>query len=165
MKHPNVVHEDDMSWSEATHGKFRYKRKLIGQEAGSARLGCSFYEVAPNSSAWPAHFHYANEEAIYILDGAGTLRLGDAEVPVRKGHFIALPSGAGHSHRLVNTSAAPLRYLCVSTMIEPDVVMYPDSKKVGVGVGPRGKRIYAGVFRLGSEVDYFTGEPDAGEKS
>jgi uncharacterized cupin superfamily protein len=159
---PNVVHQEEMRWTENSRGSgFGFKRKLLGQAAGSVQLGCSLFEVAPGKSAWPFHYHWANEEAIYILDGAGTLRLGDEKIEVRAGDYIAMPAGPAHPHRLINTSSAPLRYLCFSTVIDTEVCVYPDSKKVAVGIGPSGKKVFGAIYRRGTEVDYYDGEPDA----
>ncbi|HUY26314.1 MAG TPA: cupin domain-containing protein [Candidatus Binataceae bacterium] len=159
---PNVVHQDEMPWTENSRGSgFAFKRKLLGQAAGGLNLGCSLFEVSPGKSAWPFHYHWANEEAIYVLGGIGTLRLGDEKIEVRAGDYIAMPRGPTHPHRLINTSNAPLRYLCFSTMIETEVCVYPDSKKVGVGIGPAGKKAFAAVYRRGTDIDYYDGEPDA----
>jgi uncharacterized cupin superfamily protein len=166
-RHAAIVNQADLDWAEApASGAFRCRRKQLGAAAGARMLGASLYEVLPGASAFPRHFHSANEEAIYILDGAGTLTLGDAQFPVGRGDFIALPAGAAHAHRLANTSNAPLVYLCVSTMIAPEVSFYPDSGKVGVMVGsaPGGdktRRTFEGIFRTGAKVGYFDGEPDA----
>jgi uncharacterized cupin superfamily protein len=162
----NVVHEDALEWTDAAQGKFRCRRKMLAAAAGARMLGASMFEVPPGASAWPYHFHCANEEAIYVLEGAGTLRLGDAKIALRQGHFVALPAGRAHAHRLDNTSEAPLRYLCVSTMIDPEVAILPDSDKVYVMVGAppggdKSKRTFAGIFRRETEVGYFDGEPDA----
>ena len=35
----------------------------------------------------------------------------------------------------MNVSDATLRYLCFSTMVEPDVMIYPGSEKIGAFVG------------------------------
>jgi uncharacterized cupin superfamily protein len=50
-------------------------------------------EVSPGRTAWPYHYHTANEEAIYILHGAGTLRVGNVRSTVTAGDYIALPAG------------------------------------------------------------------------
>jgi uncharacterized cupin superfamily protein len=80
---------------------------------------------------------------------------------VRAGDYIAMPAGPAHPHRLINTSSAPLRYLCFSTSIDTEVCVYPDSKKVAVGIGPTGKKVFGAIYRRGTEVDYYEGEPDA----
>lgn len=160
--HPNVVAADDLPWVDFSRGRgFRYRRRILGEAAGGAKLGCSLYELAPGASAFPRHFHSANEEAIYVLEGSGTLLLGDQRVPVKAGDYAALPVGPDHAHRLVNSSQAPLRYLCISTQDEVEICGYPDSDKLSMSVGPRSKRTIGAMYRRGSAVDYFDGEPDA----
>jgi uncharacterized cupin superfamily protein len=166
MKSLNVVNQDQIAWTAAAQGKFRYRRKAFTAPAGMQRLGASLYEVEPGASAFPRHYHCANEEAIFVLEGEGTIALGESETQVRAGDLIAIPRGAEYAHRLTNSSQGPLRYLCFSTMIEPDVGVYPDSNKVGFFAGsapggPKELRRLTGLYRRDSVVGYFDGEPDA----
>jgi uncharacterized cupin superfamily protein len=76
---------------------------------------------------------------------------------------VALPTGAEGAHQLVNSSEAVLRYLCFSTMVEPDVTVYPDSGKVGIlgGAapgGPKEDRTFSKLLRDDTEVGYYDGE-------
>ena len=163
---PNVVGEAELEWSEQLHGeRFGHRRKQLGAAAGGRRLGCSLYEVPPGRTAFPRHYHLANEEALYVLEGSGTLRNGQEgeEVGLSRGDYVALPAGAAGTHQLVNTSGAALRYLCFSTMAEPDVMVYPDSGKIGVfgGAapgGPKGERTFSRFLRDDAEVGYYEGE-------
>jgi uncharacterized cupin superfamily protein len=98
-----------------------------------------------------------------VLEGSGTLRIGGEEVQVSKGDYVALPARAERAHQLVNSSEAVLRYLCFSTMIEPDVMVYPDSGKVGIFGGaapgePKEKRTFSKFLRGDAEVGYYDGE-------
>jgi len=164
--HPNIVGQGDLEWSEQSHGQgFGYRRKQLGAVAGGRRVGCSLYEVPPGRAAFPRHYHLANEEAIYLLEGSGTLRIGQQgeEIEVSEGDYVALPVGADGSHQLLNTSGAPLRYLCFSTMVEPEVMVYPDLGKVGVfgGAapgGPKEERTFSKFLRGDAEVGYYDGE-------
>ena len=70
-----------------------------------------------------------------MLEGSGTLRIGGEEIRVSQGDYVALPARAQAAHQIVNDSGAVLRYLCFSTMVEPDVMIYPDSGKVGIFAG------------------------------
>ncbi len=164
MRHPNVVNESELAWNEHSHGeKFGYLRKSLSGAAGGENLGCSLYEVPPGRRAWPRHYHLANEEAIYVLEGSGTLRIGDAEVEISAGDYVTLPAGEEGAHQVVNSSGAVLRYLCFSTMTEPDVMVYPDSNKVGIfgGAAPGGnkeKRTFSRFLRGDAEAEYFEGE-------
>ncbi len=160
---PAIVNEADLRWTEQTHGEaFAVRRKQLGAAAGGQKLGCSLLEIPPGKKGWPLHSHLANEEALYVLAGHGTLRLGTQEVPVGAGDYVALPVGEGHAHQLINTGSDRLRYLAFSTMIEPDVLVYPDSKKIGVLAGtapggPKERRTLTGYWR-DERVDYWDGE-------
>jgi uncharacterized cupin superfamily protein len=164
MDRPNVIGDGDLEWDEQSRGeKFGCRRKQLGSAAGGEKLGCSLYEVPPGRRAWPYHYHLANEEAIYVLEGSGTLRIGGEEIWVSEGDYVAFPAGEEASHQLINSSEAVLRYLCFSTMVEPDVMVYPDSGKVGIfaGAAPGGskeKRTFSKFLWSGAEVGYYDGE-------
>jgi uncharacterized cupin superfamily protein len=86
VDHPNVVNESKSKWGEQSHGEsFGYRRKILGTAAHGEKIGCSLYEVSPGRKTWPYHYHLANEEAIYILEGSGTLRIGRREVTLSGG--------------------------------------------------------------------------------
>jgi uncharacterized cupin superfamily protein len=81
---------------------------------------------------------------------------------------VALPVGESGAHQVVNDSGEPLRYLAFSTMIEPEVAVYPDSDRVGVLAGqpPGGdvrKMTLFGQFRREDAVPYWEGE-EAGDE-
>ncbi|MGE5659157.1 MAG: cupin domain-containing protein [Actinomycetota bacterium] len=161
---PPIVHVDQLEWIQQQQSpNFHCFRKQLGAVAGGQKLGCSLYELPPGCRSWPYHYHYANEEAIYILAGTGTLRLAGEEIAVTPETYIALPAGKNSAHQLINTGNVPLRYLCFSTMVEPDITAYPDSGKVGVfaGTPPGGnkeKRTLSEFFPVDAAVDYWDGE-------
>lgn len=162
-RHPHIVNQEDIDWTGGGNGaRFDYQRKWFTPAVGARQLGCSLYRVAAGKTAFPHHRHFANEEAIYVLAGRGTLRIDDAEFPVGPGDYVALPAD-GPAHQLINSGSEDLDYLCLSTMIHPDLTYYPDSDKVGAfaGSGPGGDksiRTFNAVFRVGSAVDYYDGE-------
>jgi uncharacterized cupin superfamily protein len=156
------VHESDIEWTETERGETTFKRKQLGEAADSEQLGCSLYELPAESKSWPYHYHTANEEALYVLDGSGMLRLGGETHALRAGDYVAFPADESGAHRVVNDSEEPLRYLAFSTMNEPDVTMYPDSEKLGVFVGapPGGRdgRTLTKYYRQDDDVDYWESE-------
>jgi uncharacterized cupin superfamily protein len=99
-----------------------------------------------------------------ILEGTGTLRFGANTFPVRAGDVIACPAGGQDTaHQLIASDDGELRYLAISTMLQPDVGEYPDSGKFIVMSGnpPGGskdKRLLHFVGRRESAVDYWEGE-------
>ncbi len=160
-----LVNLSEVPLREHRHGE-RYAARLgaIAPLIGARKLGCRIAVVPPGSRAWPFHSHYANEELFLILEGSGTLRMGNAEYPLRSGDLVCAPAGGlDTAHQIVNTSSADLRYLCISTMLEPDVTLYPDSGKFGVfaGAPPGGRRearLFEAAARLSDRVDYWEGE-------
>lgn len=156
------TNEADLEWSGTERGETHFRRKQLGRAAGGDRLGCSLYELPAGAKSWPYHYHTGNEEALYVLAGEGTLRSHEGSSPLAAGDYVALPAGEEGGHRVVNDGDEPLRYLAVSTMVEPDVSVYPDSGKFGVFAGsPPGSdepRSVHGYYRLDDDVDYWDGE-------
>jgi uncharacterized cupin superfamily protein len=156
----NVVNEASIPWKEEGHGERNaYKRKKLGVAAGAQKLGCSLLELPPGKRSFPLHWHGANEEAFYVLSGRGKLRLGTSSLDVGPGDSVSLGCEAEHAHQLINDGHEPLRYLAISTMITPEIVFYPDSRKVMAmsGRSQTGSPL-GGVFRESSAVDYWDGE-------
>ena len=106
---------------------FAFRRKRLAAAAGGKGLGVSWFELQPGQKAFPLHFHLANDEAVFVLEGEGVLRLGDEEHALRAGDYVAFPPGPP-GHQIVNRSQSPLRYLAMSTMREPEVAVYPSLK-------------------------------------
>ena len=87
---PHIVNLEDLEWQHSEHeSRFESYRKSPGADTGARQIGCSLYRVPPGKCAFPLHAHATNEEAIYILSGSGTLRLGSEntiqEHPIRGG--------------------------------------------------------------------------------
>jgi uncharacterized cupin superfamily protein len=147
----------------ANAGKFEVMDGPIGPAIGARQLGCSLAVVAPGKRAYPFHAHHVNEELVVILEGAGVVRIGEREHPIRKGDVIAFPAGGRETaHQIINTSGAELRYLAMSTMIPMEVVEYPDSSKISVKVGSApgdpATPAFAWRGRPGASLDYWDGE-------
>jgi len=141
-----------------TAERFDASRALLGAAIGLKKLGCSLLQVAPGRAAYPFHSHRANDEMFYVIAGRGELRLGDQRHAVKAGDLVGCPSGGPETaHQLVNTGHEPLRYLAVSTQLDPEICEYPDSGKVGAYCDGPGE----GFFHLGrrdAQVDYWDGE-------
>jgi len=159
----HVVSADALAWDEYDPPRegHRYRRKQLGAAAGGVDLGTSLYDVPPGSRAWLPHYHTGNEEAIYVLEGEGTVVLGvDRESQaVSAGDYVALPRGEVGYHDVV-AGETGLRYLLVSTMEEPDITVYPDDGKVGLyaGSAPGGDseaRTLSTYLDASAEVDYW----------
>ena len=56
---------------------------------------CDRLLIEPGKRAFPFHNHHANEEMFYVIEGAGTLRFGKNEYPVRAGDVMVVFSHGG----------------------------------------------------------------------
>ena len=159
----SIVHEDDVEWEDTERGTvFENRRRKLSAAAGGEGIGCSLTEVPPGKTAWPFHAHLGNEEAIYVLEGRGTLRLGDQQKPLKAGDYVAFLPREDAAHQVINTSDAPLRYLAISTMNPTDVVLYPDSGKRGIFAGGApglASRSVTAFVPADAAVEYWEGEP------
>ncbi|MDD3242355.1 MAG: cupin domain-containing protein [Eubacteriales bacterium] len=113
------------------------------------------YEIPPGKAGYPYHCHLANTEVFYVLEGEGRLETPEGTRAVKKGDFIACPPGENGAHRLFNASQAePLIYIDFDTANSPDIVHYPDSKKVGIIA----RGMESKFFQMRDEADYYDGE-------
>lgn len=154
-----VVNENDVEWIERSHGEtFASQRARLSEAAGNEKLGCSLYEIPPEHSHCPYHYHSPNEEALYVLSGTGTLRGASGEEEISSGDYAAFPAGEEGAHQIINDSTETLRYLCFSTRRDPDVTVYPDSNKTGV-FWDKNPDAPNQIFQGDGNVDYWKDEP------
>jgi uncharacterized cupin superfamily protein len=163
-RHKHVINVDEVEPQTTTEGaRFGFTTRGLGRATDARGIGCSWYEVAPGRAAFPRHWHAANEEALFVLEGEGTLRIGDDQVRVGRGDYVTLPTGPEAAHKLTNTGPGPLRYLCFSTLVPTEIVGYPDSKKIGAAVFDPTSRWAAPprvrmIVREDAQVGYYEGE-------
>ncbi len=137
---------------------FRSRRARIGYELGTELIGCSLWELPAGEAAYPYHFHYADEELVIVLSGRPTLRTPEGVRELEEGEALRFGLGEEGAHQIINRSEEPVVLLAVSSHGRPDVVVYPDSDKIGVGERlPQGGGLRA-FFKRGDGVGYFEGE-------
>ncbi|MDQ6914847.1 MAG: cupin domain-containing protein [Actinomycetota bacterium] len=143
---------------ERDHPGFRCRRARLGRQAGGLRLGASLFEVPPGQAAYPYHFHLAEEELVFVLQGRPSLRHPGGWREMDEGEVIAFPVGEEGAHQIVNRTDATVRLLAISTSGTPDVVIQPDSGKLGAFERrPDGGRIRE-WYRRSDAVGYWDGE-------
>ena len=93
-----------------------------------------------------------------VLRGRPSLRTPDGWRELEEGEVVAFLRGECGGHQLVNRTEDTVRFLAFSTSGEPDVVIYPDSGKLGAFERlPEGGGLRK-MFRVEDAVDYFEGE-------
>jgi uncharacterized cupin superfamily protein len=105
-----------------------------------AKLGASVYELGPgNFSVF--HFHHTSEEMLVVLDGEMTMKTGEGERIVRRGHVVHFPVGPAGAHGFRNDGESACRYLLTSShhALTPEVAEYPELGQISVQ-GPSGSQ-------------------------
>jgi uncharacterized cupin superfamily protein len=158
MTNKRVIHTGDLSWdSDSAGAHFARRQRRVSDAAGGRDLGCTMVELEAGKTARPFLYRTGNEEALYVLGGHGTLRIGSDRLPLREGDYVALPPGPDTAHQVTNTGQDLLRYLLIETRRGPDVAVYPDSGKVGLLGDPTGAPDR--FFEASAAVDRWHGEP------
>lgn len=130
------------------------KNRSLGDEVGITGFGFHIVEIEPGRDSTEFHFHYREDECVYILSGDATARIGDETFAVSAGDFLGHKK-RGLAHSLTNTGNEILKCIVVGERGDTDVVDYPD----------KGKRMFRtaelpwNVADLSDLKDRVTGEP------
>ncbi len=101
-------------------------RQRIGNAAGLKNFGVNLTTLAPGSQSALRHWHSAQDEFVYILQGEAVLVTDAGEQTLGPGEMAGFAAGIESGHHLVNQSVAPVVYLEVGDRSALDQVNYPD---------------------------------------
>jgi uncharacterized cupin superfamily protein len=152
---PNIL-DPELDQSSERDG-FRHRGSRVAEKAGAHRLGASLYELPPGQRTFPYHWHTANEEMLIVLQGTVSLRDPDGWRELSEGSVVAFPRGERGAHQMRNDGSEPVRFLMVSELRSPEVLVYPDSGKVGAREWEATDVIRLN-WRRDDAVDYWEGE-------
>jgi uncharacterized cupin superfamily protein len=115
----------------------------LGDVVGSVETGLSHMTIPSGAEGYQPHCHAAEEELFVVLEGSGTVTLGDESAEVRRGSVVSRPAGTSVPHSFLADDDG-LAYLAYGTREPNDVVYYPRTDEIrfrGVGVTlPAGRR-------------------------
>lgn len=154
----NVL-EPDFDADQQRSG-FTYRRAKLGRQAGAERLGASLYEIPPGQATFPYHAHTANEEMLIVLMGRPHLRVPEGWRRLEEGEVVAFPVGEEGAHQLHNRGDEGVRVLVVSTMVAPEVNLYPDTGRLMAATrapGAAGEG-FQEAYRREQATEYWEGE-------
>lgn len=106
----------------------RQRRKLrLGDVAGLTQFGVNLMRLPPGAWSSQRHWHTAEDEFVYVLEGEVVLVSGVGEEVLRAGDCAGFKAGEPDGHHLQNRSGAEVVVLEVgSRNRERDGVDYPD---------------------------------------
>lgn len=110
-------------FDHATDGRFR---RALGEPFGLTKFGANLTELRPGAASSLRHWHTAEDEFVYILEGTPTLVTDAGEQQLRAGMCAGFPANSGDGHRLENRSEAIVRYLEIGNRSAGEHVHYSD---------------------------------------
>ena len=97
-----------------------------------------------------------------MLSGRLSLRTAGGWRELEEGEVVSFLRGERGAHQVVNRSQERVRFIALSTGGEPDILIQPDSGKLGAYERrPEGRSLRA-WFRISDGVDYYGGERPPG---
>jgi uncharacterized cupin superfamily protein len=104
----------------------RFRRRL-GDAAGLTQFGVNLLVLPPGTWSSQRHWHTAEDEFVYVLDGEVVLVTDAGEELLRAGDCAGFPAGASDGHHLQNRSTRAATLLDIGTRRPAeDEVFYPD---------------------------------------
>jgi uncharacterized cupin superfamily protein len=158
-----MINIEQPDYDEPRGGEgFTCRRARISRQAGAERLGLSLWDLPPGQAAYPYHAHLTEEELVIVLEGRPSLRTAEGWRELAQGEVVPFLRGEAGAHQIVNRTEAPVRFLAFSSSGEPDVVLQPDSGKIGAferRPDGSGMRVW---FRTEDAREYLDGEQPPG---
>jgi len=101
-------------------------RQRLGNAVGLDQFGVNLTRLKPGAQSSQRHWHAAEDEFVYMLEGEAVLRENDGETVLRQGDAAGFKAGAANGHCLINRSAQDAIYLEIGTRSAREQVDYPD---------------------------------------
>ena len=124
----NIWDEDWGEQEEDWSGGGALAKLLVPGDHGHL-LGATLYELDPGDFV-VYHAHHGSEELLIVLRGSLTLRTPEGERRVDEGDVVHFTTGPAGAHGLRNDTGSAVRYVMAGIRVSPEVVEYPDLKKV-----------------------------------
>jgi uncharacterized cupin superfamily protein len=109
----------------------RAKRRL-GDALGLTLFGVNLTTINPGSQSALRHWHSAQDEFIYVIEGELVLVTDEGEQVLKPGMCAGFAAGKANGHHLVNRTGRDAVYLEVGDRTKHDAVTYPDNNIVAL---------------------------------
>jgi uncharacterized cupin superfamily protein len=102
-------------------------RQVLGDAAGLTQFGVNLCRLRPGAWSSQRHWHTAEDEFVYVLEGTVTLVTDSGEEVLRAGDCAGFKAGDPNGHHLQNRSERDALFLEIGTRREQeDATTYPD---------------------------------------
>ena len=93
MKKEEIENNEGISKTHFLNSNAQCINKSLGDIVGLTGFGFHIMEVQPGKDSTEHHFHYNEDECIYVLSGEGIAKIGDDYFPVSEGDFLGYRKG------------------------------------------------------------------------
>ena len=101
-------------------------RQRLGDAGGLSDFGVNLMTLPPGAWSSQRHWHSAEDEFVFVLEGEVALVTDKGEEILRAGDCAGFAKGNTDGHHLVNKSNANARVLEIGTRSHDDVCTYSD---------------------------------------
>jgi uncharacterized cupin superfamily protein len=115
---------------ETSDPRIRNREEWISEPGGLTQVGAFIHVLAPGTRSSIKHWHEAEDELVYVLEGELTVIEGEEEHVLKSGDAAAFPKGSPVGHYLWNRSAVLVRCMIIGTRAEVDRITYPDHDRI-----------------------------------
>jgi uncharacterized cupin superfamily protein len=103
------------------------RRWKLGDQAGLTQFGVNLLRLPPGAWSSQRHWHTAEEEFVWVVEGQGVLVTNEGEQLLVAGDCAGFPAGVANGHHIQNRSDRELVLLEVGSRREDvDGCDYPD---------------------------------------
>ena len=115
-------------WRAVTAGR---EKTVLGDVAGLTQFGVNLTRLKPGAASALRHWHEAEDELVYVLEGEVILIEDGGETVLRVGDAAGFKAGVADGHHLVNRSQRDALFLEVGTRAARERAHYPDVDLIG----------------------------------
>ena len=101
-------------------------RQRLGNAGGLKDFGINLMHLPPGNWSSQRHWHSAEDEFVYVLEGELTLIEDAGPTVLRAGDCAAFPKNSGNGHHMINKSGTVAVYLEVGSRAADDVTTCSD---------------------------------------
>jgi uncharacterized cupin superfamily protein len=101
-------------------------RQRLGNAIGLSQFGVNLARLKPGAWSSQRHWHAAEDEFVYILEGEVVLCEDGGEIVLKAGDAAGWKANAGNGHCLINRTDRDVVMIEVGTRLTRETVVYSD---------------------------------------
>lgn len=103
------------------------QRRPLSDAGGLRQFGAFVETLPPGAQSSNRHWHSAEDELLFVLQGCATVQDDDGAHDLLPGEAACWRHGDPNAHHVVNRGTVPLRFVIIGTRVAGDICHYPDS--------------------------------------